>query len=150
MSERYPPGTQYRPQVEADAALTALLGGAAYTAPTMHLFVNDYTPDPATMSEVDLVEADWDTYTPKTLGAWGAHEFGLDGSVSAENVVLAEFTGPTVEAENSVYGYYLKSAGATPRLLMVCRFDQAESLLNVHTVLGVLARVTVPNDPTAS
>lgn len=104
-------------------------------AATVHLFKNDFTP---TQNNVlgDFTEADYTGYTNQAIGTWGTPyiDFLQRVLIQAPSLQFSP-TGSTVT--NTVYGYYIQSAGTGTPLIASARFDTPVSMTDAHSAAFV-------------
>lgn len=107
----------------------------------VHLFTNDFTPDPNTLFAAFIAPVgSW--YTPQLL-PWGAVFGNPDGSVSTE-AVSAQFDYSGTDPSETVYGWYVTdNAGAV--LLLSGRLDTPVVMGQVLDAVVLLPGLTVPS-----
>lgn len=129
-------------QSNKSADLTVKKAGDLAAA-TIHLFINNYNPG-TTSSVGDFTEATFTGYTPQAVAGWNANELSADGSVSTDATTVKTWIGPADMTGQTVYGYYVLSAGMGTPYLYAVRFPVAVGL-NVPTdVLALVATFRLP------
>lgn len=94
---------------DALAALAHDGGGAAEWV--VHLFKNNHTP--ALGDDVaDYTEADFSSYVPLPIGAFGAAVFAVDRATALALAALS-WTNSTGVVGNSIYGAFITNAAGT-------------------------------------
>jgi hypothetical protein len=135
--------------VGAKAFLTQMVAALQHLALcTVHLFTNDFTPNSATVvgdfHEPD-VGTEWAEYVSKATTGWGAQAVDPTGRVYISATPLMEWVGPAIPFDQSVYGYFIKSAQAGTPLLYSVRFPVAKGMRDANAVLDLVPTFTLPN-----
>lgn len=121
------------PQGSALALLADLIAGKLAAA-TLHLFVNDITPNRFT-AVADLTEATFTGGAAKTLGTWG-EPFVTDAGEAAAFPPSVQWNWSAGD-EEIVYGVYLLSAGVGTPLLGLARLETPAVMGSVEASLAL-------------
>lgn len=117
--------------------LTAKKAGDLALA-TVHLFTNNVTPTPS--SQVgDFTEAVFTGYVAKVAAGWTANNEPPDGSVSTDSTNVMSWVGPNDGTGETIYGYYVLSAGGGTPLIYAAKFPVAIGLSTPTDVLNLVA-----------
>lgn len=117
-------------QVNTSADVTAKKAADLALA-TIHLFTNNIPPTPQNVT-ADFIEAAFTGYAAQAVAGWGANELSLDGGVATNNTTVLEWIGPADASGQTIYGYYILSAGGGTPLIGAYLFANPVSL-NVPT-----------------
>lgn len=129
-------------QANKDTDLTAKKAGDLAMA-TVHLFSNNITPTPQTPVG-SYMEAVFTGYAAKAIAGWTANEWQLDGSVSTTGTGVLSWVGPADASGQTIYGYFVLSAGAGTPLIYASLFANPVSLSRVTDVLDLVPTYRVP------
>lgn len=105
---------------------------------TVHLFTNDYVPVPQSVLG-SFTEAVFTGYAAQAVAGWGTPELPSDGSVGVNDTTVLEWVGPSDASGQTVYGYYLRSAGAGTPYIGAYRFPFQVPLAVPTDVLDLVA-----------
>jgi len=112
--------TVIQTQVNKGTDLTSKKAGDLAAA-TVHLFTNNITPTPLNVIG-DFTEATFTGYAPVAVTGWGANASPPDGSVNADSTNVITFVGPSDASGQTIFGYFVKSAGLGTPLIYSARF----------------------------
>lgn len=129
-------------QANKGADLTAKKAGDLALA-TVHLFTNNHTPAPGDAVGA-FTEATFTGYVAKAVAGWTANDNNQDGSVGTTATTVLTWTGPADGSGQTVYGYYVLSAGAGTPILYAVKFPAGIGL-NVPTdILNLVPSFRLP------
>lgn len=120
---------QTQPNKAAD--LTAKIAGDLAAA-TVHLFTNPITPTPETPVG-SYTEATFTGYAAKAIAGWTAGEYDSQGNVDTTGTGVLSWVGPSDETGQTIYGYYVLSAGDGTPLIYAAAFSVPLPALNLPT-----------------
>lgn len=129
-------------QVNKGVDLTAKKAGDLALA-TVHLFTNDYTPTPASVVG-DFTEAVFTGYVDKAIPGWTANEYLLLGSVTTTGTTVLSWAGPGDATGETIFGYYVLSAGAGTPFIYAARLPEQFALANPANVLDLVPTYVIP------
>lgn len=140
---------QVVPTVGAKKFLTQMVAALQHLALcTVHLYTNNYQPEAGTVL-ADLHEPDtateWAEYAPIATTSWGAQAVDITGRVYVTANPLLVWVGPAIPFDQTVYGYFLRSAQAGLPLLTVNPFATPVPMQDDTHVLNAVATFTYPN-----
>lgn len=110
---------------------------------TVHLFTNNLTPTPQNVTG-DFTEAVFTGYLAKAIPGWTANEVNLDGTVNSTGTTVLTWVGPGDGTGQTIYGYYVLSAGVGTPLIYAARFPVAVGLELVTDVLDLVPTFKLP------
>jgi hypothetical protein len=113
------------------SALVGLMNNAGFPA-SVHLYVNNVSPDPTSNDPAQFTEASYPGYASQNYPYTPFALLGPDKAQLAPAVI--SFNPPSSGGPFNVYGFYVLSQvpfGAANKVMMSARFDPAPRVLHV-------------------
>lgn len=110
---------------------------------TIHLFSNNYNPLPTSVV-ADFTEAVFTGYAAQPVAGWNANQLSQDGSVSTDATTVLTWVGPNDPTGQTIYGYYVLSAGMGTPLVYAVRFPTPVALAVPTNVLALVVTYRSP------
>lgn len=129
-------------QANKDADLIAKKAGDLALA-TVHLFTNNINPTPQNVVG-DFTEPTFTGYAAQAVAAWDTDELGADGSAGVFNTAVKTWVGPGDATGQTVYGYFLRSAGVGTPLVSAVKFAVPQPLMTPADVCNVVPYFRLP------
>lgn len=108
------------------------------------LFKSGFSPDPGTVvADLDAEEADYTTYTPATVTAFG-DPYAPTGGGAAITAPTEQFTlAATPVAPNTIGGFWLESAAGD--VILIRQFDDPVPMVVAGNAVLITVTIAIPN-----
>lgn len=110
----------------------------------LRLFKSGFSPDPDTvLADLEAEEADYSTYAPNTVTAFGA-PYAPVGGGAAITAPTEQFTlAATPAVPNTIGGYWLETAAGD--VVLIRQFDDPVPMVVAGNAILITPTIAVPN-----